>query len=40
MAKRKIPVSNNQANETKLINSLNSNLLKKEDKNAGFRCKQ
>ena len=34
MAKRKIPVSNNQANETKLINSLNSNLLKKEDKNA------
>ncbi len=31
MAKRKIPVSNNQVNETKLINSLNSNLLKKED---------
>ena len=33
MAKRKIPVSNNQVNETKLINSLNSNLLKKEDEN-------
>ena len=33
MAKRKIPVSNNQVNETKLINSLNSNLLNKEDEN-------
>lgn len=31
MAKRKILVSNEQAKETKLINSLNSNLLKKED---------
>ena len=31
MVKRKIPVSNNQVNETKLINSLNSKLLKKED---------
>ena len=30
MAKRKILVSNEQVNETKLINSLNSNLLKKE----------
>lgn len=31
MAKRKILVSNEQAKETKLINSLNSNILKKED---------
>ena len=31
MVKRKIPVSNKQVNETKLINSLNSKLLKKED---------
>ena len=31
MAKRKILVSNEQVNETRLINSLNSNLLKKED---------
>lgn len=31
MAKRRIPVSNKQVNETKLINSLNSKLLKKED---------
>ena len=31
MAKRKILVSNEQVKETKLINSLNSNLLKKED---------
>ena len=31
MAKRKIPVSNEQVKETRLINSLNSNLLKKED---------
>lgn len=31
MAKRKILVSNEQAKETKLINSLNSNLLKKEN---------
>ena len=33
MTKRKILVSNEQVNETRLINSLNSNLLKKEDKN-------
>ena len=31
MVKRRIPVSNKQVNETKLINSLNSKLLKKED---------
>ena len=31
MAKRKILVSNEQVKETRLINSLNSNLLKKED---------
>lgn len=31
MAKRKILVSNEQDKETKLINSLNSNILKKED---------
>ena len=31
MAKRKILVSDKQVNETRLINSLNSNLLKKED---------
>ena len=31
MVKRKIPVSNKQVNETKLIDSLNSKLLKKED---------
>ena len=31
MVKRKIPVSNKQVNETKLINSLNSKLLTKED---------
>jgi hypothetical protein len=31
MVKRRIPVSNRQVNETKLINSLNSKLLKKED---------
>ena len=31
MIKRRIPVSNRQVNETKLINSLNSKLLKKED---------
>lgn len=31
MVKRKIPVSNRQVNETKLIDSLNSKLLKKED---------
>ena len=31
MAKKKIPVSNKQVNETELINSLNSKLLKKED---------
>ena len=31
MAKRKILVSDEQVNETRLINSLNSNLLKKED---------
>lgn len=34
MVKRRIPVSNRQVNETKLINSLNSKLLKKEDKDA------
>ena len=34
MVKRKIPVSNKQVNETKLIDSLNSKLLKKEDKDA------
>ena len=31
MVKRRIPVSNKQVNETKLIDSLNSKLLKKED---------
>lgn len=31
MVKRRIPVSNKQVNETKLINSLNSKLLKKEN---------
>lgn len=31
MVKRRIPVSNRQVNETKLIDSLNSKLLKKED---------
>mgnify|MGYP003300331483 CR=1 FL=1 len=31
MVKKRIPVSNKQVNETKLINSLNSKLLKKED---------
>lgn len=31
MVKRRIPVSNRQVNETKLINSLNSKLLKKEN---------
>ena len=30
MVKRRIPVSNKQVNETKLIDSLNSKLLKKE----------
>ena len=34
MVKRRIPVSNKQVNETKLIDSLNSKLLKKEDKDA------
>ena len=34
MAKRKILVSDEQVNETRLINSLNSNLLKKEDEKA------
>ena len=33
MAKRKIPVSNKQVDETKFINSLNSNLLKKKEEN-------
>ena len=34
MVKRKIPVSNKQVNETKLIDSLNSKLLKKETEDA------
>lgn len=34
MVKRRIPVSNKQVNETKLIDSLNSNLLKKEVEDA------
>ena len=38
MVKRKIPVSNKQVNETKLIDSLNSKLLKKEDKDASTKA--